>query len=299
MGEKINQVFQQFWNTLIEMLPNFIVALLFFALFSFMGYLIGKAFAKGVQNRWKNAIVVGYIGKVLRWGFNLIGLIIGLHVLGFGGVANTLLTGAGISAIIIGFAFKDIAENFLAGLLLLMSRPFEIGHIIEVNGFRGTARGLDLRTTHLRSITGKDIYLPNALMIKNVVTNYTRDGFLRLDFIIGLDIPTDIEKVRPLIIDFLKQQPEILKKPEPDVLVRDVGEFTIDIQVLLWVDVLKQKKIPPAYLGETIRSRLIAQVKELLLLHEYVLPSQIIEHKMYQEESPIQVEWKAEKGELP
>lgn len=289
MGEKIRDVFVAFWDQLIALIPNLLVAIFFIFFFSFVGYLIGKGFAKGVNRQWKNAIVVTYLGKALRWVFILIGIIIALYVMGFGDAANTILTGAGISAIIVGFAFKDIAENFLAGVLLLISRPFEIGHIIEVESFRGTVRGLEMRTTHIRNVTGKDIYIPNAMIVKNVVTNYTRDGYLRLDFLLGLDIPSDTGRARQLILGFLSEQDDVLAKPAPDVLVKEVGEFTITLQVLFWVDVLRQKNTPPAYLGETIRSRCLSDVKDLLLRNGFQLPSQILEHKMYQPGHPLEV----------
>ena len=293
MSDKIREVFIAFWEQLIELLPNLLVAIFFLAFFSFIGYLVGRGIAKGVRRQWRNAIVVSYIGKALRWIFNLIGIIVALQVMGFGDAANTVLTGAGISAIIVGFAFKDIAENFLAGVLLLISRPFEIGHIIEIDDFRGTVRALEMRTTHIRSMTGKDIYIPNARIVKDVVINYTRDGYLRLDFVLGLDIPSDTNRARELILDFLQRQPDILDRPTADVMVKDVGEFTIDIQVLFWVDVLKQKKLSPGYLGETIRSHYVGAVKDLLLQNGFNMPSQILEHKMYQAESPLNIKMAA------
>lgn len=298
MHERIREVFNDFFSNVLELLPNLLVAIFFFLLFALMGYLIGKGFAKGSRTKWKDTIVINYLGKVLRWLFYIIGFIVALYILGFGAIANTLLTSAGVSAIIIGFAFKDIAENFLAGLLMLISRPFEIGHIIEVNGHRGAVKEVNFRTTHIRNITGKDIYLPNSLIIKNVLINFTRDGYLRLDFSLGLDIPTNINKVRPMIVAFLEKQPEVLSAPKPDVLVRDVNEFTVDIQVLFWIDVLKQKAIPPSYLGETIRSRILAEVKDLLLKQGYTMPSQILEHKMYHRDEPLVVDVRHEDGGL-
>lgn len=292
MNERIRDIFNNFFAAVLELLPNLLVAIFFFLLFALIGYLIGKGFSKGGRSGWKNTIVVSYLGKVFRWLFFIIGIIVALYILGFGAIANTLLTSAGVSAIIIGFAFKDIAENFLAGLLMLISRPFEIGHIIEVDGHRGAVKEVNLRTTHIRNITGKDIYLPNALIVKNVVINYTRDGFLRLDFSLGLDVPTDINALRPVIIEFLKKEKEVLANPEPDVLVRDLREFTVEIQVLFWIDVLKQKSIPPAYLGETIRSRILADVKDLLLSLGYNMPSQVIEHKMYDKGQALHVDLK-------
>lgn len=293
MGEKIQAAFEQFSETLITLLPNFLAGLVIFIIFWTIGFTIKKVFAKGAATRWRDSILAIYIGKLLGWIFYLLGSIAALHVMGFGGVANSLLAGAGVSAIIVGFAFKDIAENFLAGLLLLVSRPFEIGNIIEVNGSKGTVKGLDMRTTHIRNIEGKDIYIPNSMIIKNPVTNYTKDGLLRMDFLVGLDVPTDVKAVKVLIMAYLEKQPEILKKPEFNVLTSNLGEFTVDVQVLFWIDVFKNKNIAPSYLGQTIRSRIMREVKDLLLNNGYNLPSQVLEHKMYNDKIPFKVESKS------
>jgi len=292
MEEKLRSAFEQFSESIITLLPNFLAAIVVFMVFWTIGYFIKKLFAKGLATWWKESILATYIGKLLSWIFYLLGIIAALHVMGFGGIANSLMAGAGISAIIVGFAFKDIAENFLAGLLLLVSRPFEIGNIIEINGVKGTTKGLDMRTTHIRNIEGKDIYIPNSMIIKNPVINYTKDGLLRMDFLVGLDVPTNIKAVKVLIMDFLDKQPEVLKTPEFNVLTQELAEFTVNIKVLFWIDVFKNKKISPSYLGETIRSRIIRDVKDLLLENGYNLPSQILEHKMYDNRSALMVESK-------
>ncbi len=292
MGEKIQVAFEEFMESLIVLLPNFLAGLVVFLLFWTFGFFIKKLFAKGAATRWKDSILASYIGKLLGWTFYLIGSIAALHIMGFGGVANSLMAGAGVSAIIVGFAFKDIAENFLAGLLLLVSRPFEIGNIIEVSGAKGTVREMDIRTTHLRNIEGKDIYIPNSMIIKNPVINYTKDGLLRMDFLIGLDVPTDIAKVKKMLLEYLSKQPEVLKTPEYNVLTQNLGEFTVDVKVLFWIDVFKNKKISPSYLGETIRSRIMREIKDLLLENGYNLPSQVIEHKMYNDAAPLKIESK-------
>lgn len=292
MGETIQAAFEKFTDSVIALLPNFLAGLVVFLIFWAIGFFIKKLFAKGAATRWKDSILASYIGKLLGWTFYLIGSITALHIMGFGGVANSLMAGAGVSAIIVGFAFKDIAENFLAGLLLLVSRPFEIGNIIEVSGAKGTVRDMDIRTTHLRNVEGKDIYIPNSMIIKNPVINYTKDGLLRMDFLIGLDVPTDIAKVKKMLMEYLSKQPEVLKTPEYNVLTQNLGEFTVDVKVLFWIDVFKNKKISPSYLGETIRSRIMREIKDLLLENDYNLPSQVIEHKMYNDNIPLKIESK-------
>lgn len=208
-------------------------------------------------------------------------MIIALNIVGFGGIASSLIAGAGISAIIFGFAFKDIGENFLAGIILALKRPFEIGDIIEVDGYKGNVEDLDLRVTHLRNFEGKDIYIPNSSIIKNTLVNYTKDGNLRVNFMLGIAPESNILKTRSLILEYLTQNKQILQTPNPNVVVQELGEFTTDLQVLFWVDILANKKLPDSYLGHNIRSKIITDIKEILDTNNIDMPSQVIEHKMY------------------
>ena len=290
MSEKLKATFLEFWEMIIGMVPNLLAALVVFILFLLVGHFSYKLISKRFAARWKETIVTAFFANILKWLFYLVGLIAAVDILGFSGIVSSIIAGAGISAIVFGFAFKDIAENFLAGLLLAANRPFRIGNIIEVNGFKGTVKGMDLRTTHIRNVEGKDIYVPNSMIIKNIVINYTKDGLLRQQFMIGLDVPSDAIKAKVLIMEYLMTQEEILKNPPPNVVTVDIGEFTVNVQVLFWVDILKNKTIAPAYLGMTIRSKVINEVKDLLLNAGFNLPSQVLEHKIYKEPIPIQIE---------
>lgn len=289
MIDQLKEAFNDFWLAMIGAMPRMVAAVLFLLIFFFLGYFVHKVFQKGMKNRWRDPIVVGFTGNALKWLFYLIGFLAALHALGLGGLANSLIAGAGISAIIVGFAFKDIAENFLAGLLLAINRPFHTGNIIAVNNFKGTVRGMDLRTTHIRNVDGMDIYIPNAMIVKNVVINYTKDGLLRQAFTVGLDVNADVEEARRLIIDFLKNQEMVLDLPAPDVLTEEIGPSTINLLVLFWVDVLQDKSVPPAYLGATLKGQVISRVKDLLLQNGFNLPCPIIEHKMYDRREPFSV----------
>jgi len=253
MYQNIIESFENFWASVIVRLPDILVSLL--------------------------VLIV----------FIIIGFTIALFNLGLGGVASSLIAGAGVTAIIIGFAFKDIAENFLAGILLAINRPFNIGDIIEVGGVKGPVQDLDLRTTHIKTADGRDIYIPNSMAITNVFTNYTKDGFLRLDFLVGLDTFDDIENARKIIIEHLSNQKDILKSPQPNVSLEELGESSITIKVMFWTNIFKAAKKDQTLLGEPIKSRIMREVKDLLLSNGFNMPAQIVEHKMYQEENPLKV----------
>lgn len=283
MDIDFHKIFSTYIEQISTLLPNIITGLIFLIIAIIAGKLVYKVLSKTIQNRWQDNVFSNFIAKVIKWVFYLFGVIIFLSSLGFTGVASTIFAGAGVSAIVFGFAFKDIGENFLAGIILALKRPFEIGDIIEIQGDKGTVKGLDLRLTHLRNVEGKDIYIPNSTIIKNTLTNYTKDGFLRINFMIGIAPDCPIDETRNLILDYFKTNKTILETPTPSVLVQELGEFTIDIQVLFWVDILVNKNLPDHFLGHNIRSKAITDIKAILDNNGVDMPSQVLEHKMHKE----------------
>lgn len=283
MDVNFSNIFNDFYLKLSTMLPKLISGLVVIILFIILGKLFFKFIGKRLQLKWKDSIISNFIAEATKWAFYIFGFIIALNIVGFSGIAGSLMAGAGVGAIVFGFAFKDIGENFLAGFILALKRPFEIGDIIEVGDHKGNVQDLDLRITHLRNADGKDIYIPNSSIIKNTLINYTTDDILRLNFMIGIAPESDIEVSRKLILDYLMQNAQILKTPKPNVAVSELGEFTIDLQVLFWIDLFANKKLPDSYLGHTIRSKVITDIKNILDTNNIEMPSQVVEHKMYRE----------------
>lgn len=283
MDIDFQKIFSDYLEQISTLIPNIITGILVLIIAIISGKLVYKIIAKTIQKKWQDNIMSNFLAQLIKWSFYLFGVIMALSVVGFTGIAGTVFAGAGVSAIVFGFAFKDIGENFLSGIILALKRPFEIGDIIEIQGDKGTVKDLDLRMTHLRNAEGKDIYIPNSSIIKNTLTNYTKDGFLRINFMIGIAPECDIEETRKLILDYLKTNNTILKIPSHSVIVQELGEFTTDIQVLFWIDILANKNLPDNYMGHNIRSKAITDIKRILDDNNIEMPSQVFEHKMYRQ----------------
>jgi small-conductance mechanosensitive channel len=215
-----------------------------------------------------------------------LGIVFFLNSIGLGTAAGSLMAGAGVSAIILGFAFKDIGENFLAGFFLAFGRPFGIGDLIEVEGIKGSVRAMNFRNTHVRTFDGQDIFIPNAMLIKNPLSNYTKDGLLRHKFILGIDYSDDIGAATKAVIQRLEKMEELEQSVglEPFVMIQDFGTSTINLGIYFWINSKTQGRSVVAIKNEAMTAGLDALIKS-----GFSLPADIIELKIYQEGQPIPI----------
>jgi len=197
---------------------------------------------------------------------------------GLGDIAGGLAAGAGLSAIVIGLAFKDIGENFMAGILLAFRRPFRVGDTIEVEDTIGNVVALDMRITQVKTFDGKDVFIPNSLLIKDQLINYTIDGFLRQDFIVGVDYQTDLTKAITIILDTVSDVSGILQEDKkPTVVVSSLDSSSIALQVFYWLDTF-DKSIS----GLKIKTMAIQRTLKALEEGDIYMPGDIMEIKNYQ-----------------
>ena len=290
MKEIIQKNFIGYFEQIVEMLPEIATALVVLILFFLSGWLAQKIFKRRMKKRNPDSLATSLGAQITKWCFWILGLFFFMHILGLSGVLTTLLAGAGISAIVMGFAFKDLAENLLAGLMLATNRPFKAGDIIQVDDNKGVVEEINLRSLHLRVVDGRDIYIPNSMVLKNVLTNFTRDGLLRLEFMVGLDTDCDFPQAREVVLETLRKDPQILQKPAPNLVVHEIGVSSLNVKVLFGVDQFASPPEPNEEgIVDPVKSRTIHAVRDALLAAGFALPGNILEHKMYQSENPLEI----------
>jgi small-conductance mechanosensitive channel len=177
-----------------------------------------------------------FFGRLLVWLFLLIGLSIALTLVGLGGAAKGLLAGGGVTAVVLGFAFREIVENFLAGFFLAFNPPFNLGDLIESGNLQGTVRNVALRSTHIRTVDGRDIFIPSSQIFKNPLINYTKDGLRRQEFTIGIDYANDADVACRLLRDTVAQSGLALEKPAPFVGITNFTSNFVELTVHFWID---------------------------------------------------------------
>ncbi len=245
-------------SALADMAPRLLAALLAAVAIAGVAYLLRGLMRRYIRRSGRPKLFLTFGSELLYWLLILIALYSFLKTMGFSGLATSLMAGAGLSAIIFGFAFKDILENFLAGFLLLIQKPFKVGDIIQVDQFKGPVKALELRSTHIRLSDGRDIYIPNAKLIKTALTNFTKDGLLRHDFRVSIAVENSPEKARNAILDYLQALKIILQSPAPNVLVEEIGDKSIHLRVFFWINQLAGSKDTDIISrGESIRSHVM------------------------------------------
>ncbi|WP_210516058.1 mechanosensitive ion channel family protein [Hymenobacter terricola] len=275
MLEDFTAVAHTYWTQFLFVLPRLLVAAVLLAVVWLASGRLRSFLSDKLAAHSADPLLTNFLTQVGRWLLVLGGLLLALQIIGFSGVVGGLLGGLGLSAFLVGFAFKDIAENFLAGVILAFNRPFNVHDSIQVKEYMGRVMELNLRTTRIKTYDGKDIYVPNAVLLKESVTNFTRDGFIRQDFVVGIDYDADVPGVMETILGQLRQEAEVLQTAphEPFVIVDELATSTVNLKVFFWA---KSEEYRRGVLQ--LRSRLLNRVKTVLMAADNVsLPSDIVE----------------------
>lgn len=274
----IDEAFEEFYLSFIEKLPNIGLGILIIILGVLLGSWIGNFARTRISNRTRDPLMSKFLGKSIRILFIVISIMIGLRAAGLGGIATGILTAAGASAVVLGFAFKDIGENFIAGIILSFNRPFNINDTVEVGNNFGKVKALEFRYTKLKTFDGKDVYIPNSDVLTEPVTNFTEDGFYRWDFIVGIAYENDIDGAKAIIMKVFEELPDVIEDEEHQnfVIEEELATSTVNLKVFFWVDTKDFRRNALIQRGIVIR-----KVKEGLEKGGYYLPADIQEIKLY------------------
>jgi len=137
---------------------------------------------------------------------------------------------------VLGFAFRDIGENFLSSILISVQKPFQLGDLIQVEGNLGIVQKVTTRGTMLVDFEGNHIQLANATVYKSTIKNFTANPNRRIDFAVGIGYDASIVAAQDVALGVLRQHSAVLNDPEPTVLVETLGAATINLRVYFWID---------------------------------------------------------------
>lgn len=228
-----NQI-EQIWLSFIHKIPALIVALLVLAIGIFVIKFTSSRVRKIIQEKARDSIATTFLVNIVSIILTLFLISISLGILGYGNITDKILAGTAITTVIVGFALKDIGENFLAGILMAFRRPFKIGDLIEVQKIRGRVKDLSLRETNIQTLDGKDVFIPNSIILKNPLENYTYHQLLMSDFTISVKMEQDVEKIMADIVAIVNSFNQVEKMPKASALITDFVDNTVKIRCSYW-----------------------------------------------------------------
>jgi len=263
----LTQHLYTYYDAFIALLPRLVVAAFALAVFYFISVNLRKIAKSRLRKRTDDPLLADFIARMTGFVPIIIGILVAFKAVGLGGAATSLLAGAGVSAFIIGFAFKDIGENFLAGMVMTFHRPFRMGDTVQVAGVEGKITGMNLRDTQIKTFDGKDVFIPNGLILRQPIFNYTIDGFLRQQFKIGLNYDADLQKAMASILETLHSVSGVLgKERPPNVAIGQVAGSIVELQIFFWINTFDT-----TVSGQRTQSEAIKLVVERLKKEGYVL----------------------------
>lgn len=287
-------------NSFIVLLPNMVLALIVFAIFFFVGRAIKRVVRRLTRNHRQARNLGLVLGRLAQGITVLIGLFVALSIVIPTFRAGDLVQLLGISGVAIGFAFRDILQNFLAGILILLTEPFQINDQIVFKNFEGTVESIETRATTIRTYDGRRIVVPNAELFTNSVTVNTAFENRRLEYDIGIGYGDDIDRAKQLMLEAIHSVDRVLKDPTPDVLVMELAGSSVNIRVRWWID--------PPRRADALDSRdqVLSAIKKKLTANGIDLPfptQQILFHDQTEEtdgdRSRQREGWPAGNGAVP
>jgi small conductance mechanosensitive channel len=220
----------------VSALPRLAVAAVVFGLF-----LIGGGAAKFLVQRATatraHANVGVVIGRLAQWALLLLGVLVAVAIVAPSVKPANVVSVLGIGSVAIGFAFKDILQNFLAGILLLLREPFRVGDQIVFKDFEGTVEDIDTRATRLRTYDGRRVIIPNGEIYTTAVMVNTAFDARRSQYDVGIGYGDDIAQASRIMVDAMGEIEGVLASPAPDVMVVDLAGSSINLRARWWTAV--------------------------------------------------------------
>lgn len=247
-------------------LPNFLLAVLTVVLFWLIARGIRNMVARLLRRVSHSEQVTYLLSQMVYIAVLTAGTFIALGILGLQKTVASLLAGAGIVGLALGFAFQDIAANLMAGVYLSVRRPFRRGHLIKAQDFFGIVLEVNLRWTELLTQQGQLVLIPNKQVFENPIMNYSARGSRRVDISLGVSYGDDLEKARRVAMEAVAALPARLPDREVELFYEEFAESSIDFTVRFWIAFETQKD----YLAA--RSDAIIRIKQAFDANGITIP---------------------------
>ena len=231
--DNLNFYYQEIIRYVISYAPKFITAIIILLIGLWLIKLIIRFNKKLMLKKGVDETLQKFLTNLLGW---VLKIVLFITVIAQLGVATTSFVAIlGAAGLAIGLALQGSLANFAGGTLIMIFKPFKVGDLIEAQGQKGVVKEIEIFTTKMITAGNKLAIIPNGILSNGNIINYTEEGLLRVDLIIGVDYGTDIKQARNVLLEVMQNNENILKDPAPSVNVTELADSSINLVVRPWV----------------------------------------------------------------
>lgn len=220
-------------DSFIAALPKIGVAIVIFAVFCLIAWGVKKLVRKYTESH-PSAHIGQVMGRLSQWAIILVGLMVAVGVVAPSVTPAKFLGALGVGGVAVGFAFKDILQNFMAGLIILVRQPFSVGDQVVFGDHEGTVEDIDTRNTVLKTYDSRRVLIPNGQVYTNPMQVLTAHDARRTQYDVGIGYGDDIEKAREAMLDAVRNCEGVLSDPAPEVLVVELAGSSVNLRARWW-----------------------------------------------------------------
>ena len=221
-------------SAFFKSLPNLTIALVILVMTLLVGRIIRAVVSAAMQRAHVREALVTLARNLISIAAWVLGIAIAMTVIFPSVSPSDIIAGLGLTSVAIGFAFKDVFENFLAGVIILGREKLRIGDVIECEDVYGRVENILIRETHVREIDGELVIVPNSYLFKNPVNIETDRGLKRQELVVGVDYDTDMRQAKAVLQDALESCETVKQSETKDVQCVSFGGSSIDFKLLWW-----------------------------------------------------------------
>lgn len=232
--EILSDKFIEWFELFVRSVPNILISLIVIVIF----VMVAKAFKKSVKKIISKVQVNKSVSNLIEicsfYAVMAVGLFASLEILGLEKAVTSILAGAGVLGLALGFAFQEIATNFVSGIFIAFSEPYQIGDVVEIESYAGEVKEINIRTTTITTFDGLEVLIPNKDMFTKSFINYTSTPKRRIDLNVGVAYTDDLELVEKVAKDAILGTEGVSKTDQVEVYFLEFGDSSINLVIRFW-----------------------------------------------------------------
>lgn len=230
--EQTTSILSNLFKPFLDKLPSIIFALIFVMIGYFLSKQILRIVRRAFERSGMDQIMASFVRSVIKIILYILLLVIALSILDV--PMDSIVAVIASAGVAVGLALKDSLANLAGGFIILFSKPLKAGDMVEVNGTMGKVEAINILYTRMVTPDNTTVYIPNGVVAGNKIVNYTDKPLRRVDLLFGISYENDIDVARQILLEQVKNAPEALEDPVPEVFVSSHDESAVTLRLQVW-----------------------------------------------------------------